>query len=396
MSTFEIEWSGQDRVTCESLRLAVLAITERNLDVGTAELLHVCDPSADDLMAEGTLVSLYQNDEIVFAGISKLSSMDDGPNGHTRTYTLCDPWQWLRDSCYSRGDFSFESLMNLDNPAGPTMSVCWDYLREYWGEYMTDLFYWPTFEETELPEVWWLTVQGISRQQVASNLSILMRHYTHAGIRWDYSTSPPTMVVTKRSALGDTFTYDRGDWISCRLAPNDLARPQAVAFRAWKPWREYFDSVDLPESQLIMYGDHAKNYQTVIYPASGYPKGGPGTLVYNFKETEYSFVNENGAEWIYNLLTPRLWSGEISLRGIIPLHVGSTINATGLHPDCETMAAVVQSVRRDYFAETTTAQIGPTNAVTGESIIERATAYSRFIRGWDNTVIPGSQIEPPT
>lgn len=392
MNSFEIEWSGQERVTCESLRLSLLTINERNLDVGTAELIHFCERDDDDLIAPGTVVSLYIDDVRVFAGIAKLSGINDEASGHSRSITLCDAWQWLRDSAYFKGS----GLLETDNVGAATMSECWDYLREYWTSYLTDYFYWPSYAETELPEVYWLSAQGVSRQQVASNLSALMRHYTHAAIRWDYSTEPPTMVVTKRNALARTFTYEAGDWISARLAPNDLTRPTAVSFRKWFPWYNHFTEAELPLSTAVMFGDHVKSAQTVIYPASGFSQGGPGTLVYFFNENDYAFVNENAAQWIYNMLQERLWSGEMALAGVLDLQVGDTINATGLHPDCEDMAAVVQSVRKDYFNETTTIQIGPTAGISGESIVERARAYSRHLRNWDNTNIPGSQIAPPT
>ncbi len=390
MSTpFNISWPGQTSVPMHTLKIGLSTITEANLDVGTCELVYRCAATDADLIPEQTMVSVWDGATRLFYGRALRGPCLSAGGEHLRTVRLVDVWHELRRSTYHRGDHSGDTLLNTDVPLYAKLSDVWDYLGEYFTEYLTSIATWPTYAATDLPEAYHKSVQGLNNVQLSSNIAAMMANFPFAGLRINHTTTPPTLVVKKRNAEVVTLDATANTFMSANLTPNDESHITAVAFRETYPWRAFFEPEVLPDATLDLLGSFVKSGQARAYP-SGESKGGPGIACLFWPYYDVGPLPYKAEEYVYQLLAQKVWSGTVTLKGITSATVGTTINITNAHPDWETMAMPVQQVVNDFATNVQTLTLGVSQALDGASLIERIKEFLRWHRGWYGVLVPPS------
>lgn len=370
--TFEIAFTGQARINVEALGIQVQSLVLNNLQADTVTLRILTTHDAAPMIAAGDMVDLWKDDVKIFRGTARMPSLVSSPGADFQTIVVMGPLWPLANSFY----FKQAGILNVDNPLPPTFAKCWEFLQYWAATYAAGVVTMPAYDDTPMAAgslIYFKTTVGILNQPFTTNLAALMIHYPKAAVTFDYTTTPPTMVI-KLNEEAVSYAHGVSPLVGRDLAQND-ALPEAVVIR------ERFEWVLVPEisgTVRDMLGLFTKSNIYDVYPV-GHSGVGPNVVTLVYGQT-IGQLPAGAAQYIFNKLNDSFWQGTIELADnaentITP---GSRINITGSYAPLATMNAVVQTVTKDYLRGRTVLQVGVSDRLTGDTAMERLVTWLRY------------------
>lgn len=397
---FEIEWTGttsQERVSVESLSIQLGVLTLRNTGTDEWPLTIPCGLNDAVVIPPRAVVVVWRwvVDEWVryFTGEAGETARDWTPDlGCVQIVTLSGAWHQLTKSVYERGDLD-EFLYPTGMPIPPRASYSWDFLKDYMDSYLSSWVQWPSFADTGLTEVWEMVVFGLTQTSLSANVQALLSSYPRSGLYFDYTTEIPTAIVSKY--LDNVVSIARDDLKSIgKLRRNDNV-PDAIVLRKNFPWSSYDafpEPVDIPYwvQQQCSTG-FEKTLAQYVYPV-GQPIAGPNVVPLTHYWLQYDNIPAGGAEFIFDTLSLRYYSGSIVVRGASDVKPGFTLNLTDTPYSAANLVA--QSVAIDFSTDETTIEVGVHPMVASSRALDRLRAWlaSRF--SWAQQKFPPTLTDP--
>lgn len=360
-----LEYNGESR-TLSGWGLSGATLRRTNQDTDTLTLVAtVDDVFADPIFAYGQKIRLTRNGLGIFTGtVSRRTASADG-NKHTHSYEVLGPWWQLRRTVYRQpraiydGDFGalvavYTSKVTFgQNNWGQKQStdlqiadICFAASSQNPGLFVGPSV--PSLVEPVLEEA-----RDIS---CAAAIQRMLAYTPDVVLSWDYSTTVPTMLIQRRSAL-PAVTIDIGagtlvGGLSSLTSRPDLV-PSGVVFTFLRQEKNPAD----PDGPLLT--------RTTVQTAG--TSEGPGVV---YATIELSLQGTDQAEAVpaglaaayYTALQDLHWEGVVTLQerecsGLVA--VGNRLNLSNGNANWATMNAVVQDSEEDLFTGRTTLRLGP-------------------------------------
>lgn len=360
-----LEYNGESR-TLSGWGLSGATLRRTNQDTDSLVLVaSVNDVFADPIFAYGEKVRLYRNGVGIFTGtVSRRTVSADGTK-QSHSYECLGPWWQLRRTIYRQPraifDSGFAALVAVS-----TSKITFG--QNNWGQKQTtdlqisDICFVAAsqnpglFLQPSLPILVEPVLEEARDISCAAAIQRMLAYTPDVVLSWDYSTTIPTMLIQRRSAL-PAVTIDRaggtlvGGLASLTARP-DLV-PPGVVFTFLRQEKNPAD----PDGPLLT--------RTTVQTAG--TSEGPGVI---YATIELSLQGTDQAEAVpaglaaayYTSMQDLHWEGVVTLQerqcsGLVG--VGNRLNIANGNAAWATMNAVVQDSEEDLFTGRTTLRLGP-------------------------------------
>jgi hypothetical protein len=391
---FLIAWTDgtttQTQASMEELGIIPGTFTRRSLAADEWPLTIVAGHSDAKVIPFRSVVTIWrlvvgaEEPVKVFVGEAQETREDwSRDTGSFQKVTIKGPWHQLERSEYHQGDYEIgpgstpASTLPGDVPLGAALSVSWLFLKDYVDRWLSGWLTFPTFAATGLPDVYETHVQGLQANSISSNLAVLLATFPRAGTRFDYSGATPVLEVANYD--DDPQTLASSDLISVTDIGLNDEMPKAVTIRQTYPWGIYGSSV-VPTEIDPYIGEHCssgfeKSVKVVVYPP-GSAFGGPNVVNINVPVQFMGDVFVEAAEFCYNFLSQRYYSGSLLCDHFqADIQPGTTLSIAGTK--FASAHLTVQSTSYDPAKDETLIQFGTQPALQNMRILEILKAWFR-------------------
>lgn len=372
-ASFDIEFEGQSRVSCESLGIVVESRTLQHNGVDTVRLtLRKHGVNDEQLIPARSFVTLWKHStpgdagERWFHGLSENPTYLAAATTDEQTLTIRGPEHLLENVAWRHEitEPDFHLPIEDDASVGVLATRQWTQLRERietaLSGYLTVPTSWPaTFPQLRLGSC----PQTIG--SLAQNIRALMKWVPGAARRWNYTAEVPAMELVMRGESVKTFAY--GDTLAeFNLKDVSCEAPLTTRLRAFE--RTSYDVGSLGQERFDQLGNwwFTNDFPTLRPAGTGAREWEILTIYdhYLTLQTYYYSREVEGAQFAAFVLEHLMalnWQGSAVFRDeaiATTLQPGDTINFTGTHARFETMNALVQSVTEVPSMGETTITVG--------------------------------------
>ncbi len=340
----------------------LLGKVQHNQAAGGVSLHIMRKPSAAQLIATDQRVIIYRDNVRWFEGIAGATTKSYEGRMWGHSLTIHDAWKGMEDSNYR----AVTSLPIHD----AISSTAWTMLRSYQladipGDFIMNN--WPA----SLPAIGysqWPMVNG----PLSESILALLRPFIFAGQYWDYSTSPPTLVITNMGDLTRTLAARPAGGQSgvskVSLTLRDDLVPVGIELLATTGYNNYMGTGDF--THPLFY----KGAPDAIYPA-GLTPGGRGVATLYDPGASFLLIANGAAQRLFEMMSTPVLEGTFTVSdgicntGLVP---GMTVYLTGPHydPDWAAHGMIVQTVDEDPSRGITTVTVGAFRGTSLRTMIE--------------------------
>src|SRR3569623_1198644 len=373
MSSYSLTLNGGAPLDAEASLIEVLSITHHNLAQGSAELMIRRKPSETPKIASGDWATILRDGVAVFAGPASdpVKSCTGHDYGHA--YVIRDPWFILQN------DF-FRKIGDLPTQLAMTTSAwqLWrDFVRSRHAAYLQVPDVWPA----SLHTTWW-TPWPLATARSIVGLRRLFGELWQSGAHWDYTATPPMLVMLSQG--DDVVSLDAAqfDVQSVSLSLPLERRPANVEITGSVERYPYLG--DMPDISRMfgVYDD------TTFWPP-GARAGAVGSVTTPGFEMEVENLAMYPARVLYELLSVVHHEGTLVVveppGPALAFQPGQTLHLTGsadYDPAWASMEAPIQEASYDPLNGVWRLRVGSSVTPTAQTALEALHDMLR-VRPWD-------------
>ncbi|MGV3664263.1 MAG: hypothetical protein ACO1TE_29090 [Prosthecobacter sp.] len=242
MAVWTIKRNAEEPQTFASLRISGLRRTQVSQAMGTVSFTRHSAYDAAPLFAVDDLVTIYKDGVVWHVGPVLTIPREGGPRSESQIYTIGDPW-WFVDNMI------FPQPITIYNDDGSGLSVGLSTKVTMFAGVEDELTVYMSVEQMINRAMTILVAAGADMQVVfagdfslrppvgelsdptcAEVIRAALQWVPDAGTGWDYSTTPPTLRISRRGSA-PARTLDAGDGRSIHsvsLTPRDDLRRDRV------------------------------------------------------------------------------------------------------------------------------------------------------------------------